>query len=129
MAMIKLTRTVFLLLLLVLFTVIVIVVVCFSIASFPVLAAYHVLLLLSSSQLFYLQKQHCIQHRCSTKCYIYFSLTELYAVMHVGGFCWQRLCLGGCPELSTISKPYIGLYREYAIAIQDEVGDSNGGKV
>ena len=23
----------------------------------------------------------------------------------------------------------IGLYREYAIAIQDEVGDSNGGKV
>ena len=24
---------------------------------------------------------------------------------------------------------HIGLYREYAIAIQDEVGDSNGGNV
>ena len=26
-------------------------------------------------------------------------------------------------------KKIIGLYREYAIAIQDEVGDSNGGNV
>ena len=53
----KLTRTVFILLLLVLFTVVVVVVVCFPIASFPVLAAYHVLLLLSSRELFYLPKK------------------------------------------------------------------------
>ena len=31
--------------------------------------------------------------------------------------------------LMTQTQSIIGLYREYAIAIQDEVGDSNGGNV
>ena len=31
--------------------------------------------------------------------------------------------------MATVKTPVIGLYRDNAIAIQDEVGDSNGGNV
>ena len=35
----------------------------------------------------------------------------------------------GSSETTEALEAGIGLYREYAIAIQDEVGDSNGGNV
>ena len=43
----------------------------------------------------------------------------------------QKYCVNFFNTSAThmYKPPIIGLYREYAIAIQDEVGDSNGGNV
>ena len=66
-----------------------------------------------------LQRQHFCHngdtHSHPKSCYV---TTKLYGTS-----------TRGCNNKAIFLDGAIGLYREYAIAIQDEVGDSNGGNV